>query len=166
MKAKTPAVTDEEVAYYFAKHQKRLQTDLHLWQILTRERAAADEALAEIKAGAAFEEVAARPFPALPQGRKPWDLGYLKWKQIPKPWLGVVDKLEEGEFTEVITGPGNRFWIVKLMDKRVDPTITAESAKPAIVEVLADEKLASTRGATLERLKKNAAISYTDAERK
>ena len=116
-------VTDSEAREYFEKNSKRIQTKFHVWQIYYRgEETRIAQDSKDLKSGMPFEKVAARRFPNLPKGMKaPWDLGDLYWFQIPAPWQGVVDRLEPGQVSDIIKGPNDRFWVIKLVDKTVDP---------------------------------------------
>jgi hypothetical protein len=42
--------------------------------------------------------------------------------------------------SEVIKGPGERFWVIKLVDKTVDPNVTFDTEKGKIAEVLQKQK--------------------------
>ena len=68
------------------------QTELHVWQIMRKgDRGAIEKDLADIKAGASFEEVARSKFPGLDENAKnPADHGYLSRRQIPEEWRDVV----------------------------------------------------------------------------
>mgnify|MGYP002630124219 CR=1 FL=1 len=99
-------VTDEDAQRYYDGNKARIQSEVNVWQILERNQQKADAAAAEIAAGRPFEEVARAGFDKLPNGDAPWDLGFLKWKQVPKPWVATLDKLKPGEASGVITGPG------------------------------------------------------------
>jgi hypothetical protein len=72
--------------------------------------------------------------------KAPWDLGYLYWSQIPASWQGSIDRLEAGQVSDIIKGPNERFWVIKLLDKSVDPKITFSTEKEKIVEVLRKQK--------------------------
>lgn len=155
-------VSEAEARKYFAENAAQLGTEVHVWQILRRKEGSIQQALNDIDHGASFEEVAKRQFPNLPENAgQPWDLGYLKWKQIPGPWRSVVYDLEEGEVSGVIRGPNNRFWIIKLIDRRQKPDVTFESIKPIIVEVLRNEKIEEIRKKTERDLRAKASIVYS-----
>ena len=63
----------------------------------------------------------------------------------------------------VIRGPNNRFWIIKLIDKRENPSITFESIKPSIMEVLESAKIEALREQDDRELRAEANIVYTEA---
>lgn len=162
---KSAVVSEEDARKYFVENESRIKTELHLWQILKKGRKhAVEQALQEIRNGTPFEQVAAAQFPALPKAAgSPWDLGYLRWQQVPAAWRDVVYDLKEGEMSEVIRGAGERFWIVKLIDRRENPQVTFESVRPTIIEVLRSEAAATVRERAEGELRNRAKIVYHEA---
>jgi peptidyl-prolyl cis-trans isomerase C len=155
-------VSEAEAREYFAENAARIRTEFHVWQILRRKEGSIEQVRNDLEQGRSFEEVAGRQLPKLPKtGRAPWDLGYLRWKQVPKSWRDVVYDLKKGEVSGVIRGPNNRFWILKLIDKREDPDITFESSKPTIMEVLKNAKIEKLREKTDPDLRAKASIVYS-----
>jgi parvulin-like peptidyl-prolyl isomerase len=105
--------------------------------------------------------VAARQFPNLPKNIKaPWDLGYLYWSQIPPPWQGIIDSLETGQVSDIIKGPNDRFWVIKLVNKMVDPKITFATEKERIVEVLRKQKTDELYENMLNEMRTKAKIVF------
>ena len=105
--------------------------------------------------------VAAKRFPDLPASVKaPWDLGEMAWNQLPPAWRGVVDRLQPGQVSDVIQGEAGRSWIVKLVSRRVDPTITFETEKDRIVDALRQQKATELYEATLAEARAKARIVY------
>jgi PPIC-type PPIASE domain len=135
-------VTDSEAKEYFEQNTKRIQTKIHLGQIYYKgEEARIAEDYKEIKSGKSFEKVASKRFLNLPKGMKaPWDLGYLHWSQIPSFWQDSIDRLKPGQASDIIKGPNERFWVIKLIDRTVDPNITFSTEKANIVEILRKQK--------------------------
>lgn len=160
--AKTEVSTDE-VRRYFESDGARIRTELHVWQILQRTEAAIDQAQREIIQGASFEEVARKQFPELPDAvPRPWDLGYLKWKQVPEAWRDAVYDMKPGDVSDVIAGPGGRFWLIKLIARREDPEATLDRLAPVIVEILKEEKAEALRVATETELREAAHVTYVE----
>lgn len=160
-------VSDAEAQKYFEENTARMQTELHVWQILLRKESAIEQALKDLEQGTSFEEVAGRRFSSLPKtDRAPWDLGYLRWNQVPEPWRNVVYDLKKGEVSGIIRGPNNRFWIIKLLDKRENPDITFEKVKPTIVEMLKTAKTEELREKTDRDLRAKAKIVYLNSAAK
>lgn len=155
-------VSDAEVQRYFDENGAILRTELHVWMVLRRDEDQIRQIQSELNQGQSFEEVAARQFPEMPgMDRQPWDLGYLRWSQVPEAWKEVLYKLQTGETSDIIRGPKNRFWIVKLIDKRENPDITFEQLKPAIVDLLGNEKRGLLRDETIRSLRDKARIVYS-----
>lgn len=155
-------VTDAEAQAYFEKNAKKLQTTFNVWHIFYKgNEAQIGKDLEDLKKGAPFEKVAARQFPNLPKEMKtPWDLGYMHWSQIPEPWQEVLDRLAPGQVSEVIKGPRDRYWVIKLVNKTVDPRITFETEKGKIVEQLSQRKADALYNSMLAEMKEKAKIVY------
>jgi parvulin-like peptidyl-prolyl isomerase len=154
-------ISEAEAKKYFVENAARIRTQLHVWQILRRKESLIDQALNDLEQGTSFEKVAGRQFQKFPKtGGEPWDLGYLRWKQVPKAWRNVVYGLKKGEVSGVIRGPNNRFWIIKLVDQRENPDITFESIKPTIMAVLKSAKIEKLREKTDRDLRAKASIVY------
>ncbi len=151
--------TDADARAYFDTHRAAIQAELHAFQILVRhDRAAADAMLADIRAGTPFEDVAARQFREIPAGHVPWDLGFLSWKQIPAPWRDAVFDLADGDVSDVIAGPGERYWIVKVVERRTNSSMTFDAALPLIRDAVAAERLDDVRAAADRELRAGAKI--------
>ena len=82
---------------------------------------------------------------------------------MPESWQDVVTDLPKGKLSGVILGPNNLFWIIKLIDKRENPSITFESIKPSILEVLKSAKIEALREQADRELRAEANIVSTEA---
>jgi parvulin-like peptidyl-prolyl isomerase len=94
------------------------------------------------------------------QKQPPWDLGFLKWSQVPKSWRPQIDQLKDGEISDVIPGPKKRFWLVKLVKRQVNNDITFAQVKPALMELIKGTKTDELREQTNKQLRSKAAIKY------
>jgi peptidyl-prolyl cis-trans isomerase C len=153
-------VTDAEARAWFEKNGEAARTAFHVLQILRKgdypEIAREQQ---EVKDGTPFEQVAAKRFPGLPESMKaPWDLGELHWTQLPDAWRGIVDRLEPGQVSEVIKGEHDRYWLVKLAGRRIDPAITFETEKDRIVAALRQQKANALYDALLAEARAKARI--------
>jgi len=86
-------VTEDELKTFYDENLPRIRTELHVQQILYNDdEKSIEDDLNDIKSGVSFEAVAKRHFPKLPENMKryPWDLGYLRWNQIPAEWQDVI----------------------------------------------------------------------------
>jgi parvulin-like peptidyl-prolyl isomerase len=153
-------ISDDVVRKYVQDHAKELGTELHVMQILRRDRASIDEAKTALDHGTPFEEVARAPFKDVAVGSAPWDLGFMRWAQLPAEWRETVGSMKEGDVSPVLTGQKDRFWILKLVARRhVD--VSFEADKPALVELLRGEQLAARRAEIEKKLHEGASIVYT-----
>jgi len=110
-------VGEDEAKTYFQANESRLKTELHILQLMTRDEGQARKALDEIKAGAPFEQVVAKQFDKLPENAgKPWDLGFLHWRQLPPAWRSIAYDLKPGASSDLIKGEGNRYWIINVQE--------------------------------------------------
>lgn len=154
-------VSEADARRYYDENSALLRRELHVQQILVRDEARIEEAHRAIAAGTPFEEVAARNFPNLPaDAPRPWDLGFLRWTQLPETWRPALRTLEKGQTTDILRGPRNRFWIIKLVDERVDPQATFETWRGHIMEVLRAERVEARRAEEERALRGGARIEY------
>lgn len=159
---KKAEVTDAEAQEYFDKNAKNIQTKFHVLQIFWKDNyAEIVKDHQDLKKGVPFEKVAARRFTNLPEHMKtPWDRGSISRDQMPPAWVGIVDLLEPGQMTDIIKGDGNRFWVIKLVDKNIDPQITFMTEKAKIIEILRQQKADALYNNMLAEMKANAKIDY------
>jgi len=149
-------VTEEQISRYFGENQQRIQTELHVKQILRKSQAAIDAEYARLQAGESFDAVAGRPFAgAITKGRQPWDLGFLKWAQIPDAWRPAVDELADGEVSGVLSNPSGRFWIIQIVERRVTDVSVEQMA--SVIENLLKKEALQARKIELKAARRAAA---------
>lgn len=159
--AKKATVTDAEARKYFDDNAVRIRTEIHVWQILLRDEVEIEQAARDLAAGTPFEEVAGRRFAKLADtSARPWDLGYLRWNQLPEVWRDVVYGLDQGQTSGVLRGANGRFWIVRVVAKRENQAITYESQQTTIVELLKAAKVESLREQADRDLRARAQVIY------
>ena len=152
--------TEAEARQYFEANAELIRTGFELQQIFLRDEAAITLAQQELATGTPFEDVARRQFPGLPEGvGLPWELGTLSWKQLPEAWRPVLQALQPGQSSSVLRGPGGRFWLIKVLNRRSNPDVSYEEMKPLIFEDLKRSRLEQlTQQSDLE-LRKSARIT-------
>lgn len=155
-------ISDTQARAYFTANAERIRTEHNLWQILRRDEALINQDLNDIEHGVPFEKVAAKQFQDLPESlHAPWDLGYLRWKQVPTEWTGVISGLKKGQHSGIIRGPNNRFWIIKLNDRRENMAVGYKDAKPVIIEMMKNDRAQQLREKTIHDLRDKAHIVYS-----
>ena len=157
-------VSEAEAKAWYEANEKRVGVEVHILQLMAKSRAAADAMKAELDAGKPFEDVARAQFPNLPAGNKaPWDLGFLHWGKMPAPWLPVVFDAPDGQATSLIEGAGNRFWILKVVEKRPAAPGAFEVVKAAVMERLRAERVGKLQSDLEAAARKSAVIVRTPA---
>ena len=156
------SVSEADAKKYWNDNRAKVRTSIHVLQILRRDRRSILRAQAALRAGKGFEAVASdRPGVAgHGGGHKFWDLGFLRWVQIPAAWRKPLTGLAEGGVSGVIEGPGSRFWILKVKARKEDTAGTFESYRATIEGALKRERLESRRQQVLDGLRKQARIEY------
>ncbi len=154
-------ISEAEAKAYYTRNAARIRSEVHVWQLLWRDEASAKRAESDLRAGMSFALIARRRFSKLLKtSDTPWNLGYLRWKQVPEPWQQALQEMAIGEVSDVIRGPNNRFWIIKVVNRRDNPDITFESIRPTIVEVLKNAKIESLHEQINRDLRAKASIVY------
>jgi parvulin-like peptidyl-prolyl isomerase len=154
-------VGDDEARQYFADHEQHLRTETHVWQILSKSRSEIDGFRARLDAGESFESLAAEPMATHGMaGMRSWDLGYLHWAQIPEPWVAELQRLEVGQTGGIIEGPGGRFWIIRVVDRRISDSLTFEEIEPILVQQLQRDRVESLTDQTRRELREGADVEY------
>jgi peptidyl-prolyl cis-trans isomerase C len=156
--ASSQSMTDDDARAYFREHAAELATETHVLQILMRDRASIESVEAALQSGRSFEDVAAEHFAVPPTStKKPWDLGYLRWAQLPEPWKPTIGTVPVGGTSGVIES-GGRYWILHVMDRRTDPTMDFDRARPDVMHALKVERQAHMLGILDDGLRQKAQI--------
>lgn len=127
------AIDDEETRAYYDSNQERIARELHLGMIQLPNRAAADQALEQLRQGRSFEDVAeAATGRGVNRAASGWDLGLLSWSKIPVEWHETVYALEKGEVSDVFVGPQTGIVIFKLLERSGAPPPPLETVRSVI----------------------------------
>lgn len=143
--AKLPAVTEAEAQKFFDENQSTLASDVRVEQYLTRDLAAAEAAHKQILAGKSIGDIVRAAHPGMPETEKPWELNWQPWQLVPEQWREPLSKMKPGETSGVIAGPKNRFWIIKLVERRVSQNMDFAQAKAGIIQHLTDLRAEAAR---------------------
>lgn len=156
-------VTDAEAKAWYEDHRTELASEVQVWQILRRDEAGIAAVKAELDRGRPFEEVAAEPYRGhAVADERPWDLGYLRWSQLPEPWRAVVPTLEPGATSDTIQGPNGRWWILRIVDRRVRADASFEAEKAAIVEAMRKDRVEARRAEIERELRDGADVVFSE----
>jgi parvulin-like peptidyl-prolyl isomerase len=132
-------VTDKEIKEYYDKNYngKTIAAKIKLAQIFTATKATAEQAMAELKEGKPFEEVA-KKFSQSPEATNGGVIGYIKKGE----GIQIFDKgfdmkpLENSEITQSDYG----FHILRILEYIPSTQFTLDKAKQSIISELAREK--------------------------
>jgi hypothetical protein len=152
-------VTPEETRAWFDANLARLQSELQVQFIIVQGKATGDVVLASLARGQSFDEVALAQFPRAPDP-KPWAVQPMSWFQVPPPWWTELDKLEPGKTSGLIADQGDRYWIVKLVERKKNTAITFEASEPPIAASLRATKFEARREEVLKELRAKARIDF------
>lgn len=159
-------VTDEDVNQYIDVNAERLKTEFHLGMIRFSGESEAQEVLMRLQNGETFENEARRKYLHVPKTDKaPWDLGYLRWHQIPVRWQEAVERLGKGEVSTVLQEKRTGFSIIKLIDRRMNPKADLSSMRAGITNRLRDEKITQAYEAYINSLRNEAKIILQEERR-
>jgi parvulin-like peptidyl-prolyl isomerase len=111
----------------------------HLWSIQVAAERIADSALARLRSGRPFAEVA-RQFSTDPESKaNGGDLGTIALSSLPTPLRKVVENLPAGEASEPVQGPGG-WYVFKAADIRPARTAPFAEVREQILEQLTRRK--------------------------
>lgn len=126
------AFSDSERRAYYQAHLADFQRPerVRLRQILVYDRPAAEQALAELKRGTDFAQVAAR-FSQDPKAQYGGDQGLLSHEDLPPAFADTIFRLAPGEFSGVVQAEYG-FQIFKVEEKLPSATLSFEQVEPEI----------------------------------
>jgi peptidyl-prolyl cis-trans isomerase C/foldase protein PrsA len=136
--AKSPpaAPSDEDFRRYYAEHAGELARPerVHLAQILVDDRAAAERALAEVRAGKDFAEVAQRRSQE-PSASRGGDQGVLSRSDLPPAFADTIFALAPGEVSPIVEADYG-FHLFRVVERLPAETLSLEQARPLILPSL------------------------------
>jgi hypothetical protein len=130
---------EEIVRYYEQRRQEFVRPErVRLRQILTDDRAAAEQALQQLAAGEEFIEVARR-LSRDPSAQTGGYQGELSRQDLPPAFADVIFSLKPGEVSRVVPAEYG-FHIFKVIDRPPAGVVPLEDAREEIVERLRQER--------------------------
>ncbi len=131
---------EEEIARYYEEHRQEFVRPerVRLRQILTEDRAAAEQALQQLAAGADFVEVARR-LSRDPSAQTGGYQGELSREDLPPAFADVIFSLQPGEVSRIVPAEYG-FHIFQVIDRSPAGVVPLEDAREEIVERLRQER--------------------------
>lgn len=156
------SVSYDAVVAYYNVHAADFEVpaEFHVKQILTDDKARAEEALTKLAYGATFEEVA-RELSISPDRHAGGDVGYTALEALPPEVAAVVKGLTPGRTSGVITTPYG-FEVVKVVGVREARRRPLTEVRPEVEDLLRTEREEELYARWLEELKKSTKVSVDD----
>lgn len=152
-------VTYQQGKAYFDQNAQRIGTELHLQYFRTPDRGWAYGALQRIRQGVAFESVAAEVMGRVPvKGRPPYELGFVRWEDIPVEFVEPIYRLKPGEVSELLGSQATGFQVVRLLGTRKIDRPHYPPLSAMVMNRLRDARLATVYEEYLGHLRRQARI--------
>jgi len=153
-------IQHQDIREYYDRHTDRFATALHLLMIRFDDEQRAAEALKRIRNGETFEAIARAEMGSAPvKGRAPWDLGFVKWEDVPVDFDETIYGMKNGEVSNVLGTQQAGFQIVKLLESRKGARVGFDSVHASLMNRLRDLKLLDAYNQYVAKLRKDANIS-------
>ncbi len=156
------SVSYEDVVAYYNVHAADFEApaEFHVKQIVTDDKARAEEALSRLEYGATFEEVA-RELSISPDRHAGGDVGYTALEALPPEVAAVVKTLSPGRTSGVIATPYG-FEVVKVVGVREARRRPLTEVRPEVEDLLRTEREEALYAQWLEELKKDTKVSVDE----
>ena len=141
---------DAETRAYYEQHPSEFRSgeEVHVRQILVHDEPTANDIVARLKKGAAFQDLS-RQYSLAPNAKKGGEIGYVSRGELPKMFEDEIFALKPGSSSGVIRTE-NSFHIFQVDERRPPGVIDLPTAAPVIREKLRDD-------ATRERITQTVA---------
>jgi peptidyl-prolyl cis-trans isomerase C len=155
-RSKNPVSEDEAKAEYDKFKAQSTGTEYHVRHILVEKEDEAKALIAQIKAGASFEELAKKNSKDPGSGANGGDLDFAKPESYVPEFSAAMVKLKKGEMTETPVKTQFGYHIIRLEDTRVAPFPAFEDVKAQIMQRLEQVKMSKYQ----EELRSKAKTDY------
>lgn len=149
---KNPISDAEMKAEYDRFKAQAGDKEYHVRHILLETEADAKAAIAKLKGGAKFEDLAKTSKDA-GTANNGGDLDWATPSSFPKPFSDAFVGLKKGEVASAPVQTPNGFHVIKLDDTRAAKLPTFEEVKPQIAEAMAQKKLMAYQDAMVKKAK-------------
>jgi parvulin-like peptidyl-prolyl isomerase len=144
-------VTEEDIINYYRENYERFIMDI----IETDTREKASEILEQLKNGGDFK-VFSQKYPA--NLKKQGELYIFQRRSLSPHLREVIDKLQIGEVSDVVEA-GNRFFIIKLINKQEAPDEELEGLRSKIEDAIRKQKINDKSDEYLAQLREKATLN-------
>jgi len=152
-------IRHQDIQEYYTKNTDKITTRLHLLMIKLDDEKQAGETLKKIRGGEKFESVARTVMGSVQiKGREPWDLGFVKWEDVPVDFENTIYGMKNGDVSGVLGNQQAGFQIVKLIESRKGPKVGFDSIHAPLMNRLRDLRLLEAYNQYVDNLRKNAKI--------
>lgn len=151
-------VTDEEVQQYYDEHKDKYDqpAQIRASQILTYDKAVAEQALQAIRGGADFAQIA-KTYSQSADAGQGGDLGFFTRGVMPPEFDAVLFALNIGEVSHVVQTPYG-YQIFTLTGQRDAYRVSADEARTQITTILQHQKRMAAADRWIAELRENAKI--------
>jgi hypothetical protein len=146
-----PGTSEQEIERYYRAHLEEFeqQERVLLRQILVGERRSAEEALAELRSGASFDEVVRRHSQG-PGAERGGFQGELARSDLPARFAEVIFELADGEVSEVVEADYG-FHLFQVVERRPAETLELAEVRAEIERRLRRELAAQAEARLVEQ---------------
>jgi parvulin-like peptidyl-prolyl isomerase len=157
------SVSDEEVRKYFDEHRSEFADPekRRLAQIVVPTQEKAEEALAKLKAGAKFDELAAEVSTDPRNAKTGGEVGWLAINELPDNFRDPVFSLQKDGLTPPLRS-GVGFHVVKVLDMQPEHRFEFAESREAAKKAALAARYAALRDAWVKRLRADARIEISD----
>ncbi len=136
------AVSEEDVRRYYEKHEEQITTEVRLLIVNVPDEQAGQRVLERVRTGQTFEKAAAeQPLQPLRAGASARDSGFLPWNQVPAEWADAIYGLEADAVSTVLNSRRTGACIVKLIEKRKNKDAAFDRMSASIMTRLRDQRV-------------------------
>lgn len=151
-------ISEKEISDYFNQHRGRYKNDtrVRVAQIVVRDMAAANRAMARLKAGEKFEKVAAN-MSIGPEAKHGGDLGFLTKWVMPNPLDKTIFQMPVNKISPIVQSSYG-FHIFKVLEIQPAGERTLADVRQEVMDDIRTQKEEAAFGVWLEDLKRKAVI--------
>ena len=151
-------VSEDEAEDYYQDRRAQFKSEasVHLFQIVVREQALADELKIRLNRGEDFTKLASE-FSIGPEATRGGDLGFVGRGEMPDPIDDVIFRIRPGAVSDVIQSPYG-YHIVKVTESRAAKFLSFEESKQEVMAQIRAAKEEAAFTAWIEGLKIKAQV--------